>query len=145
MQLASQQGHLSMILFILPKSSLPSWTHGYLAFPWTSLWWGVPVAFEDSSVWQKVHLKKKHTHTHKACSLLIWPCLLAWVTLVPQPGVEITDSTSEAWSLNHWTARKVPLESWCWDEILLSAISTLCAWFWPDLPRITLNSILRLL
>ena len=85
-------------------------------------------------LWGKFCLTKSpslntHTETRKACNVFIWPCLLAWVTLVPQPGVEITDPTSTVWSLNHWTARKVPIESWCWDEILLSAISTLHAWF----------------
>ena len=28
--------------------------------------------------------------------------------LVPQPGIEITSSILEVWSLNPWTAKKVP-------------------------------------
>ena len=30
--------------------------------------------------------------------------------LVPRPGIEPTPPAVEAWNLNHWTAREVPLK-----------------------------------
>ena len=33
---------------------------------------------------------------------------MAYGILVPQPGIEPLTLTLEVWSLNHWTARKVP-------------------------------------
>ena len=40
---------------------------------------------------------------------LIWPYHTAGGILVPQLGIEPTPPELEAWSLDHWTARKVPL------------------------------------
>ena len=37
-----------------------------------------------------------------------WPCHTAREILVPQHGMESTPSAVKAWSLNHWTAQKVP-------------------------------------
>ena len=37
-----------------------------------------------------------------------WPCRLACWILVPQPGIKFTPCAVKAWSLNHWTTRKVP-------------------------------------
>ena len=36
------------------------------------------------------------------------PCCGARGILVPQSGIEPTPPAVEAWSLNHWTPRKVP-------------------------------------
>lgn len=37
-----------------------------------------------------------------------WPHSVAYGTLVPQPGIELTPPALEAWSLNHWTSGEVP-------------------------------------
>ena len=36
---------------------------------------------------------------------------MAYGILVPQPGIEPVPPALEAWILNHWTAREVPLEA----------------------------------
>ena len=38
-----------------------------------------------------------------------WPCHAACGILVPQPGIEHVPPALEAWSLNHWTSREVPM------------------------------------
>ena len=38
-----------------------------------------------------------------------WLCHAACGILVPLPGIEPAPPAVEAWSLNHWTAREVPL------------------------------------
>ena len=37
------------------------------------------------------------------------PRLVAWGILVPPPGIEPIPPAMEAWSLNHWTTREVPI------------------------------------
>ena len=44
-----------------------------------------------------------------ACFGFFWPCLAACWSLIPRPGVESVPPAVEARSLNHWTARDVPL------------------------------------
>ena len=41
--------------------------------------------------------------------------------LVPLPGIELTPPAVEVWSLNHWTAREVPSDSF---KSAISDIST---------------------
>ena len=41
--------------------------------------------------------------------LTFWPHHISHGTLVTQPGIEPLPPALEAWSLNHWTTRKVPL------------------------------------
>ena len=38
-----------------------------------------------------------------------WPYHMACGLLVPQPGIEPVPPAVEAWSLNHWMAREVPV------------------------------------
>ena len=61
------------------------------------------------------------------CYFAFWPCHAACGILVPQPGIEPTPPAVEAWSPNHWTARKAPmpfifksedLTHICWKTIL---------------------------
>ena len=40
---------------------------------------------------------------------ILWPCHVPYRILVPHPGIEPATPSLEAWSLNHWTAREVPL------------------------------------
>ena len=40
---------------------------------------------------------------------LLWPCCMAWGILVHQPGLQTMPPAVKAWSLNHWTAREVPV------------------------------------
>ena len=40
---------------------------------------------------------------------IFWPLSAACGILVPRPGIEPTPPALEAESLNHWTAREVPL------------------------------------
>ena len=45
-----------------------------------------------------------------------WPCHMACRILVPQPGSESAPLALEAWSVSHWTIRKVPpLLSYCFS------------------------------
>lgn len=39
---------------------------------------------------------------------LFWPCWAAFMTFVPQPGIEPRVVATEASSPNHWTAREFP-------------------------------------
>ena len=41
--------------------------------------------------------------------LFFWPRPAACGILVPQPGIEPALPAVEAWSLNHWTTREVPI------------------------------------
>ena len=41
--------------------------------------------------------------------LFIWPCHAACRILVPRPGIKPGPPAVEAQSLNHWTAREVPI------------------------------------
>jgi len=41
--------------------------------------------------------------------LTFWPCFSACGILIPLPGIEPSPSAVEAWSLNHWTIREVPI------------------------------------
>ena len=45
----------------------------------------------------------------EAMFLFFWPHCSANVILVPWLGIELVPSVVEAWSLNHWTIRKVLL------------------------------------
>ena len=38
-----------------------------------------------------------------------WPCCTAYGILIPRPGIEPMPPALEAWSLNHWTTREVPI------------------------------------
>ena len=40
---------------------------------------------------------------------IFWPRREACEILVPQPGTEPVPPAVEEWSLNHWTAKEVPL------------------------------------
>ena len=40
---------------------------------------------------------------------MFWLCCVACGILVPQPGIEPAPPAVEAQSLNHWTAREVPI------------------------------------
>ena len=40
---------------------------------------------------------------------IFWLYHVACGILVPRPGIKPTPPTVEAWSLNHWTAREVPM------------------------------------
>ena len=64
-----------------------------------------------------------------------WPCRTACGILVPQPGIKPMPPAVEAWSLNHWTAREVP--------VLHSLLPFLFS-FWKKvqmLPRYKSNSL----
>ena len=37
------------------------------------------------------------------------PHNLAWGILLPQPVIEPTPPTAEAWTVNHWTSREIPV------------------------------------
>ena len=68
---------------------------------------------------QSIHFKRETVLCERAPSDLLffklevyfyfifWPCCGAYRILVPQPGIEPMLSASGAWSLNHWTTRKV--------------------------------------
>ena len=48
------------------------------------------------------------------CVLFVLLCCVVFVVLacgilVPPPGIEPMPTAVEAWSLNHWTAREVPV------------------------------------
>ena len=45
--------------------------------------------------------------------LIFWPCPAACGILVPRPGMQPEPPAVEAWSLNHWTTREVPLCIYC--------------------------------
>ena len=60
-----------------------------------------------------VHTNQKNTHiipSHpKYCLFfLFWPQHMACGILIPWPGIKPTSPTLGVWSLNHWTARKIP-------------------------------------
>ena len=40
-----------------------------------------------------------------------WPHSMACRILVPQPGIEPTPPAVEAWNLNHWTTKEIPVSS----------------------------------
>ena len=82
----------------------------------------------------------------------------AWGTLVPQSGTKAVSPALEAWSLNHWTAREVPVlfllhfKGNCWGSTLqhvyhlLESDVCVCVISWrqnldtakcPNLKRIT--------
>ena len=42
-------------------------------------------------------------------SFIFWPRCVACGILAPRPGTEPVPPAVEAWSLNHWTAREVPI------------------------------------
>ena len=46
---------------------------------------------------------------HNLSFLIFWPCIVACGTLVPWPGIELMPPALEAWGLNHWNAREVPI------------------------------------
>ena len=46
---------------------------------------------------------------------MFWPHSTACGILVPQPGIEPVPPALEAQSLNHWTAREVPIVSFSLD------------------------------
>ena len=51
------------------------------------------------------------------CVIYLFVCLprhAACSILVPQPGMEPVPPAVEVWSLNHWTAREVPLCDYFW-------------------------------
>ena len=41
--------------------------------------------------------------------LCFWPCCAVCRILGPQPGIKPTPPALEAWNLNHWTTREVPV------------------------------------
>ena len=43
--------------------------------------------------------------------LFFWLCCVACGILIPHPGIGPVPPTAEAWSLNHWTTREVPIYS----------------------------------
>ena len=50
-----------------------------------------------------------HASVLAAPSFFFWPHQAACGILVPQPAMAPTPPALKAWSLNHWTAREVPL------------------------------------
>ena len=54
-----------------------------------------------------------HTHTHTYIYIYIYffffSCTVVCGILVPWPGIRPVPPALEAWSLNHWTAREVPV------------------------------------
>ena len=42
---------------------------------------------------------------------IFWPCLMACMILVPQPGIKHEPPALEAWRLNRWSTREVPSAS----------------------------------
>ena len=44
--------------------------------------------------------------------ITFWPHSVTCRIFVPQPGGEPTPTAVEAWTLSHWTTRKLPLHSW---------------------------------
>ena len=51
----------------------------------------------------------KVTFYNFCCNFFFSPHCVACGILVPRLGIEPVPHASEAWSLNHWTAREVPL------------------------------------
>ena len=47
---------------------------------------------------------------HVSLSLFFFPGLVACGIFVPRPGIKPMPPAVEGWSLNHWTAREVPLQ-----------------------------------
>ena len=47
---------------------------------------------------------------------IFWPCCMAFGILVPWPGIEPASPAGEAWSLNNWTTREVPLPPFYWRD-----------------------------
>ena len=52
-----------------------------------------------------------------------WPRHAGCGILVPRPGVKLVPSALGAWSLNHWTAREVPLWGHFWWEVAVHQLS----------------------
>ena len=42
---------------------------------------------------------------------MFWPRLATGGIMVPPPGIEPVPPEVEAWCLNHWTSREVPIQS----------------------------------
>ena len=59
--------------------------------------------------------------TIKKLFIYLWPHLEACGILAPQPGIELKSPALEAWSLNHWIDREIPL--------LLSFTTRYCSFF----------------
>ena len=60
------------------------------------------------------------------------PCHMAHGILVPQPGIKPTPPALEGQSLNHWTAREVPLLCSLYLYVcfcLVWFVSLFCFWF----------------
>ena len=45
-----------------------------------------------------------------------WPCPTACGILIPRPVIELMTLAVEVWSLNHWTAREVPVFLFCFSD-----------------------------
>ena len=75
-------------------------------------------------------LKHTHTHTHTHIYLFIFGHAASEI-LVPQPGMENVPLALEVQSLNHWTAKEVPWNSYFEGlNLLLSDILHLAAFLY---------------
>ena len=54
------------------------------------------------------HNKSQSQLLHCFFFLMFWPYCAAYGILVPRPVIKLVPPASEVWSLNHWTAGKVP-------------------------------------
>ena len=77
----------------------------------------------------------------KKLFIYFWPRRVAYGTLVPRPGIEPTAPAVEAWSLNHWTTREVPLppfiqqgQQFFFQSMLTWEIFFTVGALWPLLP-----------
>ena len=60
-----------------------------------------------------------------------WPRCMACGIQVPQPEIEPVPPSVEAWSLNHWTTREVPVYLFWWNVyqifcLFLNCLSSYC-------------------
>ena len=62
-----------------------------------------------SKLTSRVDLKLNGTPSGGLLGYFFWPCHAACGILVPRPGIEPAPPSLEAQSLNHWTAREVPV------------------------------------
>ena len=68
--------------------------------------------------------------------LSFWPCCAECGILVPWPGIKPMSPALEAWSLNHWTARK------SWYNVFLNVLISFCLTDWWKTSQFVLICIL---
>lgn len=99
------------------------------------------------SLWYMRRHEKTTVHTNQKIPILsphiqninffFWPWNMACGILIPWPGIKPTYPTLGVWSLNHWTARKIPpilsflplsAHRWCLTLLISNYFPPLIIW-----------------